>query len=245
MKDFLTGVGACLGALIAVTVIAVAMHNPEEIPVKEDPVVVVQEDPVVLVAPIYPALRLDGGGKGSGTGFAIECKQEEYGNVYLILTARHVIPPGLDLEVYNHEGLNLGTAEPYSRCVTADAALFILFTFETVEVFDLSAGKPVMGELVWVSGYPAEMGPWIRSGFFSGERRVSVPGYYGDSGGPVVNSRGEVIGIFHAVLSTERYGLFSSGGFMEPIPHFSGWLYKETLSWHSVQSNPCDPSPSK
>lgn len=161
---------------------------------------------------------------GTGAGFAI--------GPHLIVSNRHVVEGG-DLEVTTSDGrvLEVGVVE--------EARGHDLAVLKTVRALQGSlelAQQPVgEGELVHVVGYPLG-GPFMVTrglvvdevqGPAFGEqshvlrvKAVVLPGY---SGGPVLNVRGEIVGVVYALGRATRYALAI------PVSSLERWLEAAAL----------------
>lgn len=82
------------------------------------------------------------------------------------------------------------------------------------------------GEELWLDGYPGGEGPFLRKGYSSGGDRTSTAAWPGDSGGPISDAQGEVVGILVATLMT-RHGLVPFAARMVVLADISDWLGKE------------------
>ena len=148
---------------------------------------------------------------GSGTCFAV-------GPSGLVLTARHVVADAREIDV-RFAG---GDARP-ARVEASDEAsdLALLRVASTApEYLSLSApGSVRLGEPVFTIGFPAVdvLGdePKYNDGTVSAlsasgpgppTLQLSIPVQPGSSGGPVVNDRGEVVGIVESVADASFFG---------------------------------------
>ncbi len=101
-----------------------------------------------------------------------------------------------------------------------------------------STANLALGERVVAVGFPFGLGPSVSAGVVSGLRRefVSPEGQRvltnliqfdaaanpGSSGGPLVTSDGEVVGIVTGILNPRRQGVFVGIGFAVPIENAAG-----------------------
>jgi S1-C subfamily serine protease len=155
-------------------------------------------------------VRIEGATQGSG----VLVKRD--GNRYTVLTAWHVVSaqrPGEELAIYTPDGrshpLEAGSIR---RLGTVDLAVLTFSSstaYETARIGD--RGSVQMGGAIYVSGFPLPSSavPSRLLRFLDGQvianAQVAIPNGYqllysnptlpGMSGGPVFNSRGEVVGI--------------------------------------------------
>jgi tetratricopeptide (TPR) repeat protein len=155
-------------------------------------------------------VRIEGATQGSGV------LMERDGNRYTVLTSWHVVSaqrPGEELAIYTPDGrshpLEAGSIR---RLGTVDLAVLTFSSstaYETARIGD--RGSVQMGGAIYVSGFPlpSTAVPSHLLRFLDGQvianAQVAIPNGYqllysnptlpGMSGGPVLNSRGEVVGI--------------------------------------------------
>jgi S1-C subfamily serine protease len=129
-----------------------------------------------------------------------------------ILTADHVPADakGVPMDVLFANGTH-GVATMIWHDPKRDIAVMLLQTATKLPPARLSHTPVTMGEEVWIAGYPLDLPLSIQHGEVASEKVSSVPKSDtettdgaiflnatmgpGDSGGPVFNSRGEVIGV--------------------------------------------------
>lgn len=149
----------------------------------------------------------------SGTGFLIS-------NDGLIVTNRHVVNDADQLKVILHDGREL-EAEVVGKDDGMDIAL-LKVDAKNLTHLDLGRSDNLrLGDFVLALGYPLHLGFSVTSGIVSGIGRnmnigqVDLATYiqtdaditFGNSGGPLINNRGEVIGINTMIVSQgETYG---------------------------------------
>ena len=102
-------------------------------------------------------------------------------------------------------------AEDVIICVDYDIALIRIKDFPGHELSWLPPGRkePVLGDILYVVGNPQSFRDIISKGIFVGEEIFSgLTGYqiyagvsYGNSGGAIVNTDGEIIGVMHSKMS--------------------------------------------
>jgi|GEM_PF-1584459 len=127
-----------------------------------------------------------------------------------IATNRHVVQNSARVEAVTQDSRRLGTAT-YAEAVggpTADLAILPRIT-NPPATLNLARALPEVGEAVVVIGAPEGLSNTVSTGIVSAIRRIegrtlvqiSAPISHGSSGGPVLNMRGEVIGVSVSVLS--------------------------------------------
>lgn len=141
-------------------------------------------------------------GKYRGTGFAISS------NGYIV-TDFHVINGADSVYVQNIDGKSYKTKVVYTEPQSDIAVLEITDTaFRTLGTipYNLKKGKSDLGEEVYTLGYPTDsinFGPgFLTSGSgFNGDStayQVSIPLNFGNSGGPLMDTKGNLIGVINA-----------------------------------------------
>jgi S1-C subfamily serine protease len=155
--------------------------------------------PAVITLNTYNA---SGRKTGLGSGFFLSDGR--------IATNRHVIEGSARVEAVTQDERRLGTAT-FAEAVggaTADLAILPRIT-NPPATLPLAPGLPEVGEAVIVIGAPEGLSNTVSTGIVSAIRRIqgktlvqiSAPISHGSSGGPVLNSRGQVIGVSVSVLS--------------------------------------------
>lgn len=140
---------------------------------------------------------------GHGSGFAVSA--DGY-----ILTNFHVIANAKTIKVYNDDG-SFSEAEVVRTNETKDLAL-LKIDREYRYAFSLSKDKNyLVGDEIYVIGTPnsVKLGQSLSRGIVSGERNNDSDKYIqtdasinsGNSGGPLVNTNGELVGVVNAKLS--------------------------------------------
>jgi hypothetical protein len=126
-----------------------------------------------------------------------------------IATNRHVVEGATRMKVQASNEDTLGSAE-YAEAVGRTADLAILPRVGAAPAtLPLATRLPEAGESVVVIGAPEGLSNTVSTGIVSAIRRIqgrtlvqiSAPISHGSSGGPVLNMRGEVIGVSVSVLS--------------------------------------------
>jgi S1-C subfamily serine protease len=167
---------------------------------------------------------------GLGSGFIVRSDG-------LIVTNYHVIQGGASVEVrsktigaYNVSGVVAVSREKDFAVLKINAA--------NLPVIRLGNSSDVkLGESVMVIGNPKGLTGTISAGLISQFRQeesfsllqTSAPIYPGNSGGPLINKRGEVIGVV-----TARFGDSPTLGLALPVNHIAAELRKGTEVSHSL-----------
>ncbi|HEX8360554.1 MAG TPA: trypsin-like peptidase domain-containing protein, partial [Longimicrobium sp.] len=155
--------------------------------------------PAVITLNTYNAA---GRKTGLGSGFFLSDGR--------IATNRHVVQNSARVEAVTQDERRLGTAT-YAEAVggpTADLAILPRIT-NPPATLNLARALPEVGEAVVVIGAPEGLSNTVSTGIVSAIRQlqgrtlvqISAPISHGSSGGPVLNMRGEVIGVSVSVLS--------------------------------------------
>jgi S1-C subfamily serine protease len=169
-------------------------------------------------------VRADG---STGTGVVVV-------NRGVILTSLHVLRGADHAQITFESGLEAEAMVISAQPENDVAVLQAVRVPDDLKAATLrSAKKLVEGEHVTVVGFPYGIGPSVSSGVISGLKReyVSADGQHqlrnliqfdaaanpGNSGGPLVNASGEVIGIVSAILAPGNTGAFSGIAFAVPI----------------------------
>jgi serine protease Do len=155
---------------------------------------------------LHPSARsANNQGKFRGTGFALSS------NGYLV-TNYHVVNNADSVYVQNADGKSFRTRVVYTEPQSDIAILQITdSTFRNLNAIPYSIRKweSEIGENVFTIGYPGNamvLGPGFltASTGFNGDTtayQVSIPVDYGNSGGPLLDSKGNLIGIINAKQS--------------------------------------------
>jgi hypothetical protein len=187
--------------LLPTSLVALALAVPA-IPAAAQPDVVAitrRASPAVITLNTYnPAGRKT----GLGSGFFLADGR--------IATNRHVVEGAARVEAVTQDERVLGSAT-FAEAVggpTADLAILPRVT-NPPATLQLAQGLPEAGEAVIVIGAPEGLSNTVSTGIVSAIRRIggrtlvqiTAPISHGSSGGPVLNSRGQVIGVSVSVLS--------------------------------------------
>ncbi len=178
---------------------------------------------------------------GGATGFPIYQTYNADDHIYTVwfLTANHVMASDKNAlwaaTLRNERALFRGVQT--MRHSKLDAALITFRTRKPVKLLSVSDRTPAFGEEVWTVGYPLMLGPFITPGIVSGPGllsssiyRASTQTYSGNSGGPVIDSLGRVIGIAVAVGTDKRspdkqdWTVIPHMAFFVPTSKLVGWL---------------------
>lgn len=175
-------------------------------------------------------------GKYRGTGFAISS------NGYII-TDYHVVNNADSVSVQNAVGKSYSAKVIYAEPATDIAVLEITDpSFKTLGVIPYTFKKPEsdIGENVFTIGYPRETmvlgaGYLAASSGFSGDStayQVSIPVDFGNSGGPLVDNKGNIIGIVNAKQTRTQGAAFAvkSGYLLKAISDIPADSLKKPLN---------------
>jgi len=194
----------------------------------------------------HPLIPDDEMPSATGSGFIIRADG-------LVLTNNHVIEESTSINVHLYDG-ETTTATVLGRDPLGDVALLQLATKRPLPVMPLgSSAATHIGELVVAIGSPFGFEHTITLGIVSGKKRQIlraglVGGYLqtdaplttGNSGGPLVNMRGEVVGMNTAIVGRGEVGLaIPIDAIKEIVPqlHAAG---RVTRGWLGVQIRPLD-----
>lgn len=138
--------------------------------------------------------RVNVGDGSHGTGFAVKCTQKPNGRYQvLVLTAKHVSS--------HTEGLSATLRTEYlfrgrevAHHPTRDVCLIEFESTKPVKTLSLRPETTYAGEKLWVAGYGGDSF-WVNSGYASAVDRASVPVFSGDSGSPLLDREGLVVGL--------------------------------------------------
>jgi hypothetical protein len=120
-----------------------------------------------------------------------------------IATNAHVVSNATRIEVFSDEGKLVGTTQ-YAESISSSVDIAILPRLGSYGVIlPLAGNAPAVGEKVIVLGAPEGLTNTVSDGIVSALRtldgqsliQISAPISPGSSGGPVLNNRGEVIGV--------------------------------------------------
>ncbi|MDP9348384.1 MAG: serine protease, partial [Gemmatimonadota bacterium] len=154
------------------------------------------------VQPAVVTLRtFDGSGRplGVASGFVVEGGR--------VVTNAHVVDGASRVEVYGAKDELLGKAE-HLEALSPAADLAVLPPLRGVPAgLPLAEGDPEVGEAILAIGSPRGLTHTVSDGLVSAMRemdgrrwiQISAPISEGSSGGPVLNRKGEVVGVSVAV----------------------------------------------
>lgn len=182
----------------------------------------------------------------TGSGFIIRADG-------LVLTNHHVVEGSLSIEVRLADG-DVTTATVLGRDPVGDVALLQLATTRTLPVLPLgNSAATQVGEVVLAIGSPfgfehtMTMGivsgikrQFLRAGVLGGYVQTDAPLTTGNSGGPLVNMRGEVVGMNTAIVGRGEVGLaIPIDAIKDLLPqlHASG---RVTRGWLGVHIRPLE-----
>jgi serine protease Do len=177
------------------------------------------------------------GGKASGTGFLVGRTR--------LMTAAHVINGASALTVRTENGTVKATVEGVDK--TVDLAILELARPVSGHVFTMATGPTVTGTRVATIGYPLGGHKSLTEGEVSGTGRnirtesgtltdmvkTDITVSAGDSGGPVLDLRGQVVGLADAVR-----GYADEVGYAVPAAAITARL-AGTKPWTQVKTTDC------
>ncbi len=170
---------------------------------------------------------------GSGTGVALSCEEQAYGMYEIIvLTAKHVVSGhGEDME-----GFVIGYQEGKHNEIpghviqlhpTLDIAKILMFSKDPVAVADIDYEPVEILEYLYTMGYSGGAHRlWVTEGLATGDGRCSTGAAPGDSGGPVFNSIGKLVGITRAIDAMYGGQLVWHHVYYAPLEGLEDWLAK-------------------
>jgi len=156
------------------------------------------------VQPAVVTLRsLDEAGRmvGLGSGFVVDGGR--------IVTNAHVVEGAARVEVYGKDDERLGSTD-HVEALSEQADLAVLPPVAgTTTGLRLAAADPEVGEAILAIGSPQGLTHTVSDGLVSAMRtlegrrwiQISAPLSEGSSGGPVLNKKGEVVGVSVAILT--------------------------------------------
>jgi S1-C subfamily serine protease len=157
-------------------------------------------DPVVIASKVQPSVFTIGSDFGVGSGWVVKSD----GATSLLVTNYHVVQEvvergGNSVEVYHDNDTVLaGTVIRSSPAVD----LAVISVNGQLPVLTMSSAKVSPGQAVLVIGSPLGLGGSVSSGSVSALRddfiQFSAPISPGNSGGPIINLSGEVVGVTEA-----------------------------------------------
>lgn len=134
---------------------------------------------------------------GTGSGFAV--------SAHLVATACHVIKGAAAIQLHFWAGKATAAGRQVLCDERTDVAFIETRLPEGTAILEFAASPPAQGVQIWVWGYPLgttiALEPSVAAGIVSatetanGFLALSVSGAPGNSGGPVVNAEGQVVGI--------------------------------------------------
>ncbi|MGH2811545.1 MAG: S1C family serine protease [Actinomycetota bacterium] len=153
-------------------------------------------DVASIAARIIPSVFTVVAGDAGGSGFVVTSQSGES----QVVTNYHVVADAWrrgnpEVQLLQKDGTHPGTI----RSVRVSEDLALVATARTFPALELASELPAPGESVVVVGSPLGLDGSVTAGVVSGVRegflQFSAPISPGNSGGPVVNEEGQVVGI--------------------------------------------------
>lgn len=161
---------------------------------------------------------------GAGTGTVIRCAPEGSHYVVTLLTAKHVvkmkgIPLIMERDDQGHAG---GVVKALHA--TLDVAVVEFRVSAPLPVADVFYGDLRVFQVVHGAGYAA-FEFWVSSGLVSADDRATIHAAPGDSGGPVFDEDGRLVGVISHlnVMRHNRSMVFHHVHFV-PVSKLRQWL---------------------
>lgn len=137
-----------------------------------------------------------------GSCAPISCEiQPDYSWEVVFLTAKHVVE-GLEFVHWvasTPDGKLLEDGEVLAAHEKLDVALVRFKSLWKVDTFRFIPQDPKPGDPAWVIGYPLARYISVTKGYIGERFHVSAPIIFGNSGGPVLDSQGRIIGVISTV----------------------------------------------
>lgn len=184
-----------------------------------------------IISKLKPSVFFLRGTSEIGTGFLISDRGH-------ILTCNHIVEEN-SVQVINSQGSSL-KASVVGRDSLTDLAILKI---EEIEADPLSFADPITineGQKVYALGHPSGLNFTVSQGIVSNRDRlrngishiqIDVSSDPGNSGGPIINERGEVVGIASSTISRSQ-GL----GFAIAIRHILAFAAKLRVSVKQVSA---------
>ena len=181
--------------------------------------------PTEIYAMLYPSVAYIQTPTGYGSGFLVEGVEGGY-----LITNHHVIWPFKEVRVVFPDGTDM--VAPVAAWDPLSDIAVLGPVNAAAPPLELGDGENLaIGSELYLLGYPGEDAPFskptIVSGVLSGYRNWKEPGitYFqtdaaiagGQSGGVLVNAKGEVIGISGLTITEANYALVASATDLAPI----------------------------
>lgn len=164
-----------------------------------------------------------------GSGFVVSSLLQGDSFRTVVLTARHVLvlfDDEIETVMLGDQGKRYFSTDR-SLHPDVDAGVVVFITDEQYKARDLSDRVPLYGEKLKLEGFPEGKGPFIRQGLSSGDDTASFDAWPGDSGGPVSDEYGRVVGILVATEIGGRYQRITFMSYVVLVSDISDWLGKE------------------
>jgi serine protease Do len=186
-----------LGILLLVPSLGTARYATAQVPELSVSDIVARSAAAVVTIKTFDA---QGQAIGLGSGFRVSSGR--------LVTNAHVVAGASRIEVFDNNEQLLGTAG-FAEAVSTTVDLAVLPRLGTrTAQLPVAASIPRVGERVVVIGAPEGLSNTVSDGLVSALRsvegrnllQISAPISPGSSGGPVLNARGEVVGVSVSIL---------------------------------------------
>ncbi len=162
---------------------------------------------------------------GWGSGSVISCTPHDNGYKVILLTAKHVVQYADDILLRDQVPLSASQDSVHLH-PTEDAALVVFYSVKYYEPRGIEYYPTEYGERLFLDGFPAGEGPYRRGGYAGTDGNVSTNAWPGDSGGPICNKDGDIVGILSTILQTYQ-GDVTFAAHMVQMADIKEWLRKE------------------
>lgn len=160
---------------------------------------------------------------GTCSAFPVFCDWDPLAEKYriLFLTAKHCVDDESDEGPYtlkNCSGVELQSARRLLLHPEDDLGLVVVLSDTSLSCVSYTSSNPTLGDTIYVAGWPAGRHLHLTSGLMSSIANCgSAQVYFGNSGGVVMNSAGQVVGLVSGMGGSNRYGPISHMMYYVPL----------------------------